>query len=381
MTRPLLFWFLCVFLLASAADSFASHYTYEVIDPNSNVRYGPFVANDGSVVWSGSATVDGERQSGIFRWNSGVTEQVIAQGDTFLGFSALALSDNGTIAFTASISTGGRGAYRFDAQGLTEIAVPDVNLRDAFVQDVNDQGEVLYTARTTADLVRPNELRVGTGDADRTLATIALPGGFFGGSMNNLGEVAYSIQTSAASGDIWSFKPDGSASVVSVPENFGFGRPAINDAGELAVITRLGSQSVWLYSGDTWGPLASDPEKTYFADALPTLNNRGQIVARSQAGIEVAPSPRSTVFSNNNPPMEIDGFYYTASSGFGFGRDINDRGQVVANLRRTNQFGSILTDEALVLATLVPEPSSFLLVQILLGAGVLRHRVRQTPCL
>jgi hypothetical protein len=344
------------------AYGIAAPYKYEVIDANSDVYYGPFVTNDGAVIWSGSTTVDGERQAGIFRWVAGTTTRVVPQAGAFLGFSGLAVSDNGTIAFTAGDAVASSGAYRLDESGIVEIATPSTGAISASVQDVNDRGEVLYLARVDAASIASTELHVGTGDTDRTLAGTALPGRFFGGTINNLGTVAYSIMTSSATGDIWLFDSSGAGTIVDLPDGFGYGQPAINDSGDFAAITRLNGQGVSLYSAGGVQQLTNDPSKIYYADSLPTLNNRGQIVARSQDGLEIAPTPHEVLFVSGHLPLQLDGLYLSAGSGFGFGRDINDRGQVVANLAYTNSFGHLGVGEALVLATPVPEPASALLL-------------------
>lgn len=366
--------------LSIAAGASAGPYHYQVIDPDSDVDYGPFVTNDGAVIWSGFTKIGEQWQTGIFRWNDGHTTRLVPQGGTFSGFSALAVSDNGTIAFTASTSGFGTGAYRFDENGITEIATPAMGVVDAYVQDVNDLGEVLYTARTDPMSIIPTEVCVGTGITERKLAEVALPGFLVGGTINNHGAVAYSISTSAMSGDIWMFDPDGVGTIVDVPDGFGSGAPAINDAGDLAVITVLNGQGVWLVSGGVAQDLTNDPMKTYYADLIPTLNNHGQIVALSDAGIEVAPAPSEVVFARGFPPMQLGDDYLSATGGYGFGRSINDHGQVVANLNYTDAGGFLLNREAIVLATPIPEPASMTL--LLFGlAGLLRTaRMKRRAC-
>jgi hypothetical protein len=203
---------------------------------------------------------------------------------------------------------------------------------------------------------------------------VALPGFLLGGTINNHGAVAYSISTSAMSGNIWLFNSEGVGAIVDLPEGFGSGAPAINDAGDLAVITVLNGQGVWLVSGGVAQDLTNDPMKTYYADLIPTLNNHGQIVALSDAGIEVAPAPREVVFARGFPPMHLGDEYLSATGGYGFGRDINDHGQVVANLNYTDVGGFLLNREAIVLATPVPEPAGMTL--LLLGLAGLQQTRR-----
>jgi len=348
-------------LLCVTADGKAVQYTYEVIDPDSHVTYGPFLTNDGAVVWGGRATIDTERRNGIFQWQDGEISQVVDFAGRFSTLFALTVSDNGRIAFSAGSAAPppGISAYRVDDDVLTPIIRPDSAPIDTWVVDINRDGNVAYTYRDDFNPTFPAELRLWTADKDLILATAP---SFFGAAANNNGVAAYMTIQLQVTEKLFVATEQGSELLLDTPGSDRVGKPAINDDNIIAFLGRIdGVRGVFSYVEGETRPLIVNPAWTFFGDLPPRLNNLGQSLVSTTAGLTTGPTIDDVVFPRGTSDFLVEGIRLSTSNGFGFGRDINDHGQVVANLVRVKQNGGPLPGEVLVIATPIPEPSTLAL--------------------
>jgi hypothetical protein len=232
------------------------------------VRTSPSINDHGRVAFSGERIVAGRFIDGVYTGNGGPVVAVYDETGGFRDFSGNpAINNSGTVAFLASLSNGVGGLF-IGKGGEDFVTAADDTGRLTGVlgfsdPSLNERGDVAFRAGTNEDL-DDNGSSTGGGVfvyAGGQLTTI-LEGtfveyfGFGDASLNNLGEVAFTVEPTFGE-QILVTGPDlvddrvigtGDALGGRTVAGIVFTRDGLNDAGQLAFVAHFtdGSSGIFV---------------------------------------------------------------------------------------------------------------------------------------
>jgi len=301
------------------------------------------------------AVLVGERASmGVFRISPSTLEAIAVTNQsvpgltraTFSRFTHAVANASGAVAFTATIDQNGSEqealvlatpTKSLQVIAVTPQPVPGTNRRFALLATkdfwLNDRGEIAFTA----ELDDVSEaLLLYSGGRIRVIARSGQPApgateetlGTFGSVMiNNQGAIVFdSIFSSGEGGGVFVFAQNQLQAValtrMPAPGTDGdvfrsFGRPAINDQGEVAFYARWGSvgRGIFLFTGGSLTavllsgqPLPTDDSKRFTEFFGLALNNRGDVAVAATVNFEPSASvivlaPASERLTHKNPRL------------------------------------------------------------------------------
>jgi hypothetical protein len=301
------------------------------------------------------AVLVGERVSmGVFRISPSTLEAIAVTNQsvpgltraTFSRFTHAVANASGAVAFTATIDQNGSEqealvlatpTKSLQVIAVTPQPVPGTNRRFALLATkdfwLNDRGEIAFTA----ELDDVSEaLLLYSGGRTRVIARSGQPApgateetlGTFGSVMiNNQGAIVFdSIFSSGEGGGVFVFAQNQLQAValtrMPAPGTDGdvfrsFGRPAINDQGEVAFYARWGSvgRGIFLFTGGSLTavllsgqPLPTDDSKRFTEFFGLALNNRGDVAVAATVNFEPSASvivlaPASERLTHKNPRL------------------------------------------------------------------------------
>jgi PEP-CTERM motif len=324
----------------------------------------PTISNDGTVYFIGSRPGVGQ---GIFAWNGGAVTPLLTNAGPLRDFQGLAVSNNGTIAFSAAYNAGGgRGIFTFKDQTLTTIAdTRDPAFSAVFRPRVNNDGTVVFVGNQSGSGTQG--LYTGSGDRLNLIADTNTfsPGPFaLYPAINNRGVVAFTGTIPGQGPAI--FTSDGTTlSPLYSTAPFDFpSSSGINDAGRVVFLGSFGPGTSGVATGDG-GPITIIGERTDgITDfiAAPVINNNGEVAYAAGLGIYTGPdrdADRVLQVGDTIFGQPVRGL------GLGQGQGLNDGGQLTFIVRVPNPFGGFDQDviiRADPTVTAVPEPSALALL-------------------
>jgi hypothetical protein len=276
----------------------------------------PVINNGGTVAFLTNLDTGGE---GIFTGTGGATTTIAIADDsgpsgTFGTFqSSPALNDEGTVAFTAFLSTGvprsffGGGLFTSNGGATTFIA--DSNLQLApFLGNpaINNEGTIAITASPPGEGGR---LFTVSGGATTLVADSSGPfSGFGNTAINDAGTVAFLASLDEGSNGLFTTSGGAITTIADTSGPFGFllGGSAINNAGTVAFsafrdfqdfLEGGGGGGIFTSSGGVTTMIADNtgPFRT-FGSGLPAINDAGTVAFLASldeggSGIFTGPNP------------------------------------------------------------------------------------------
>jgi hypothetical protein len=225
--------------------------------------------------------------AGIFSGNGGlITTVADTTGELTLGFSGIAINDFGTVAFPSSEKSGGVGAFSGNGGPITTIADRSDGLAGVGEPvSINNSGTVALTAALAEGVIG---IMTGSGGPVSTIYDTH-PGGQFytfgAPAINNQGTLAFLAGVRGNPDSSAIFTSKGGSTLTTIVEDTGeltrlTARPDINDFGFVAFDAAFDAGGAGIFIGnggplktiaDTAGPFKSFPAET------PVINNSGEV--------------------------------------------------------------------------------------------------------
>ena len=383
MRLPIWFWTVGLGLvLALPAAGRAGPYTFTPIADNVDRTFfftdgAPVISSDGRVFFTGAHA----GLSAIFQGNgSSPATPYLAASSGLNEFNQLAVNSQGTVAFEAFRSSDGRrGIFTYDGSNLTTIAVirdPSTNFFFVGSPQINNAGTVAFNASLNAQGTS-RAVYTGNGGPLTQIATSNPPlSSFFFAplpSINNDGLVAFNSSLDGGGSGIFTgtggpltqlYGTDGFLRTLNIPD--------LNDAGQVVFQAGTASGEGIFVGNVNGGPLTTVADTSqnfrfFFGGPGPSINNNGEVAFAAElrngfGGIFTGADPVS-----DKVIMLGDELFGGHVVGFGWGRGLNDNGQIT--FRADVQAPTGIINEYIVRAdpAPVPEPSTL----TLFGLGVL----------
>jgi len=309
----------------------------------------PVINNRGTVAFLTNLDTGG---AGIFTGSGGATTTIaIADESAPLGTfgtfrSPPALNDEGTVAFTAYLSTGVPrsffGGGLFTSNGGSTTFIADSNLEPVpFLGNpaINNEGTIAITASL------PDRLFTVSGGATTLIADSSGPFSSFGSTeINDAGTVAFFASRDEGSSGLFTVSSGATTLIADSSGPFGFllGGPAINNAGTVAFsafrdfqdfLEGGGGGGIFTSSGGVTTLIADNtgPFRT-FGSGLPAINDAGTV-----AFLASLDEGGSGIFTGPNPVTDKviatgDSLFGSTVTSLGFNRfsskGLNNAGQL-----------------------------------------------------
>lgn len=286
------------FSLLPTNEAFAFTFTKiaETNETFSSFGFWPAINNQGTVAFSAELRSGG---SGIFVGNGGITTTIAdTSGILSLFSSRPAINNAGVVAFGANLKTIGSGIYSVDSKGTLTTIVESNQPRGVFGDPlINNDGTVAFASAINGG----RAIFTSSNGILRTIAdTTNNPYSFFDGyAINDEGRVAFSARQVNGDAGILISDGENTTTAVDTSDRFSFlFPPVINNSGIVAfkgVIKALAGEGIFTVNDGKLTTIADNSDQFNFFEN-PAINNSGTVAFKG-----VLRTGSLGIFTGSNP--------------------------------------------------------------------------------